>query len=49
MTYDPKSHKAADCRNDHPKNFIGRAGFNGFHREEYDIDEDEDEDYEDEE
>jgi len=35
MTYDPKSHKAADCRNDHPDLHKVPPGFQGFHDEDY--------------
>jgi len=46
MTYDPKSHKAADCRNDHPVPVKLPFGFRGFHLEDYGLTE---EDLEDEE
>lgn len=36
--YDPKSHKAAECRNDHPVLNKVPVGFRGFHDEDYDSD-----------
>lgn len=34
-TYKPISHKAVDCRNDHPTLYKVPVGFRGFHDEDY--------------